>query len=386
MGEIFLKALINGKLILPDAAGNFRTVIGKALLFDEKIIDIADKVDDSPEIIDAKNFYVSPGFINIHIHGFMGADAMDENPESLDIMQKFLPSTGVTSFLATTMTMPKKNICTALENIGKKMTGKISGAKILGAHLEGPFVSKKFCGAQSKENIIPADFDFIDKFRDVVKIVTFAPEELPDFDFIDKCREKNIVPSIGHSAADYDTAISAIKRGAGHITHLFNAQTGLHHRNPGIVGAAFDSDVKVELITDNIHVHPATQRIVYKIKSKEKIILITDSMRACGLGDGVSELGGQKVFVKGNFATLENGNLAASVIKMNDAVKNFRENTGADMGEVVESVTKNPAESLKIFDKIGSIETGKSADFTIFDENFDVKYSFVDGQIFFRKS
>ena len=174
--------------------------------------------------------------------------------------------------------------------------------------------------------------------------------------------------------------MAAIERGANHITHLFNAQTGLHHREPGVVGAAFDSDANVELIADNVHVCPATQRIVAKVKPRSQIILITDSLRACGMGDGISELGGQKVLVKGNVATLENGALAGSVAKMNEVVRNFCANTKLDVAAGVELATKNPAVELNIFDKRGSLEVGKAADITLFDDDFNIIKTFIGGK------
>lgn len=372
-----MTAIKNGKFILPDERGNFFVAENKILTFDEKILEIGDSTD-AEKIIDAENNFVAPGFINIHIHGCNNFDTMDATPAALDEMCKFLPSTGVTSFLPTTMTMKISEIKNALKNI--RVNKNIYGAKILGANLEGPFISEKFCGAQDKKNIISTDFEIFADFLDVIKIITIAPEELNDFNFIDRCREKNIVVSIGHSAANYETALKAIQRGANHITHLFNAQTGLHHRKPGIVGAAFDSNATVELIADNVHTSPTAQRVVWKVKPCEEIILITDSFRACGIGDGESELGGQKVFVKKNIATLADGTIAASVAKLNEVAKNFHENTSAGIAETVELVTKNPAKKLNLYEKIGSLEVGKSADFIIFDENFNVKKTFINGQ------
>lgn len=372
-----MTAIKNGKFILPDENGNFFVAENKIMTFDEKILEIGNSTD-AEKIIDAENNFVAPGFINIHIHGCKNFDTMDATPEALDEMCNFLPSTGVTSFLPTTMTMKISEIKNALKNI--RAHKNILGAKIIGVNLEGPFISEKFHGAQDKKNILRADFEIFSDFLDVIKIITIAPEELDDFNFIDRCREKNIVVSIGHSAADYETALKAIRRGANHITHLFNAQTGLHHRKPGIVGAAFDSNATVELIADNVHISPPVQRIVWKVKPREEIILITDSCRACGVGEGEFEFGGQKIFVKKNIATLADGNIAASVAKMNDVAKNFHENTSATVAETVELVTKNPAKKLNLYDKIGSLEVGKSADFVIFDENFNIKKVFIDGQ------
>ncbi|MBQ6975585.1 MAG: N-acetylglucosamine-6-phosphate deacetylase [Selenomonadaceae bacterium] len=378
-----MKAVINGKIILPDTKGNF-FVDDKILIYDEKIISLENSFADFKvdEIIDAENNFVAPGFINIHIHGCNGHDTMDEDAPALDGMIKFLPSCGVTSFLPTTMTMSVDRIKHALKNIHGKMNHNLRGAKILGAHLEGPFINAKFKGAQDEKFILPADFEIFAEFADVIKIVTIAPEFAAE-NFIKRCRAENIIVSIGHSAATYEEALTAIERGASHVTHLFNAQTGLHHRKPGIVGAALTSNVIVELIADNVHVHPAAQKIVAKVKPRDEIILITDSIRACGIGDGISELGGQKVFVKGNLATLEDGTLVGSVATMNNVLKNFARNCNLSVAEVVELVTKNPAQELKIFEKVGSISAGKAADFVIVDENFNVKRTIIDGQIAF---
>lgn len=377
-----MTSIINGRLILPDDDGKFKVFAGKVLNFGEKICSIGDFIDGEP--FDAQNNFVAPGFINIHIHGCAGADTMDENPNSLTIMREFLPISGITSFLPTTMTMSLEKISSALEKIRREQ--KIShGAKILGAHLEGPFISKKFNGAQDAKYILPADFAFVDKFSDVIKIITVAPEEIP-LDFIDFCRERGIIVSIGHSSATFEVATAAIARGAKHVTHLFNAQSPFHHRKPGIVGAALNSDAIVEIIADNVHVHPVAQRFAQKIKPQNQIVLITDSIRACGLGDGESELGGQKVFVNGNFATLADGTLVGSVATLNNVLKNFCENTNLDVAAGIELVTKNPAVELGIFDRFGSLEVGKSADIVIFDAEFNILETFIDGSASRQKS
>ena len=371
-----MKAIVNGRVILPNTDGDF-FVEQTSIAFDDRIRSIG-SIGEVDEVIDARGSFVSPGFINIHIHGCAGADTMDDAPNAISIMREFLPSTGVTSFLPTTMTMPIEKIHCALERIRSEMSID-NGAKILGAHLEGPFISKQFKGAQAEENILRADFDPVSPFVDVIKIITLAPEECAR-EFIEQCRARNIIVSIGHSAADYDTAISAIDRGAKHITHLFNAQTGLHHRRPGIVGAALDSNAIVELIADNVHVNPVVQRIVSKIKPRGEIVLITDSLRACGLGDGVIEFGGQSVTVRGTLATLSDGTIAGSIAPMNVVVRNFAENSRLPIENVVECVTKTPALELGIYNALGSIEIGKAADLIIFDDALNINAAFVDGR------
>ncbi|MBQ1779102.1 MAG: N-acetylglucosamine-6-phosphate deacetylase, partial [Acidaminococcaceae bacterium] len=261
---------------------------------------------------------------------------------------------------------------------------RLPGAKVLGAYLEGPFISSKYKGAQNEDSIMPADFMQIKDFADVIKVVVLAPETLVDpervKEFIARCKAHNVIVSLGHSAADYDTALQAVREGASHVTHLCNAMTGLHHRNPGLLGAALDSHITCELIADNLHVHPAVQRLIYQTKNITEIELITDSMRACGMTDGISELGGQAVIVKNGAARLTDGTLAGSVVTMNRAMANFRKNTGATIPEVVRMVTENQAQELGLFEKVGSLSPGAAADVTVFNDDFEVLQTFVDGR------
>ena len=391
------------------------------------------------DITDAGGNYVAPGFINLHIHGCGGADTMDATEDSLAVMSRFLVQTGVTSFLPTTMTCDMQTIYKALERVRENMTlitrrreekrgslqsgqhtseemkgdmsasgnnpkdcscagesepfdnktekmqqYRLPGAKVLGAHLEGPFISSKYKGAQHEDSIMPADFMQIKDYADVIKVVVLAPETLGNpeqvKEFIAQCKTHNIIVSLGHSAADYDTALQAVREGASHVTHLCNAMTGLHHRNPGLLGAALDSHITCELIADNLHVHPAVQRLIYRTKNITEIELITDSMRACGMTDGISELGGQAVIVKNGAARLTDGTLAGSVVTMNRAMANFRKNTGATIPEVVRMVTENQAQELGLFEKVGSLSPGAAADVTIFNDDFVILQTFVNGR------
>ena len=377
-----MKAIINGKVILPNAQGNF-ILENCAVLFDDVIKKITPHFDGVAEkIIDANGKYVSPGFINVHIHGCGGADTMDDEDNALKIISKNLTAHGVTSFLPTTMTYDIARLQKIFCRIRKAMT-QSHGAKILGCHMEGPYISEKFKGAQAEKNIRQANFSDIKNFTDVIKIITLAPEKISDWSFVEKCQAAKIILSIGHSAATYEQAMSAVEvHKINHFTHTFNAMTGFHHRRPGVVGAALDSSANCEIIPDNIHTSPAAQRIFYHAKQGKNIILITDSLRACGLGDGESELGGQKVFVKGNLATLADGTIAGSVIAMNQAVKIFLENTKAPLPQIIEMVTKNPAQELNFYDKIGSIEEGKQADFVIFDDDLKIFSTIIDGNFF----
>ncbi|HFL2522042.1 TPA: N-acetylglucosamine-6-phosphate deacetylase [Clostridioides difficile] len=375
-----MKCLINGKIILKN-----QILENKVLVFDEKIIDIADSVPKDCEVIDAVGKYISPGLIDIHIHGNMGKDTMDSTDESIETISKSIMRHGVTSFLPTTMTMDKEHVYDALEVIKKAQNRKLEGAQVLGAHLEGPFINENYKGAQNEKFIINSKYEFIKEYKDVIKVITYAPEKDIDFDFtreIKRCTD--IVLSIGHSNANYDQAKEAINLGVTNVTHMFNAMTGLNHRDPGVVGAALTTNVYSELIADTIHINKDLFQFILNNKGKERLILITDSIEAGGLEDGNYSLGGQKVIVKGNEARLENGALAGSVLSLNKMVFNFLDNTNLKVNEAINLASLNPATSLGINDKKGSLEIGKDADIAVFDENLDCKMTLCLGEVVYK--
>jgi len=379
-------AIINGRFILPDAKGDFVIVTDKAILCEgERIAAIVDAQEaaalPAESIIDAGGGYVAPGFLNVHVHGCDGMDTMDDDAQALPRMARLQAKTGVTGFLPTTMTCAWTEVETAFAHIRQCMQKQPEGARVLGAHMEGPFISPAKKGAQAEENIRQADFSLVEPWQDVVRIITLAPEELPDPAFVASCEQAGITVSIGHTAADYDTVMDAIENhGVHHITHLYNAMTPFHHRNPGVVGAALDSAANCEIIADNVHAHPAAQRLLYRAKGGRHIILITDSLRACGIGDGPSELGGQAVFVKGELATLADGTIAGSVATMNRCVAHFWENTGAPLPLVIEMVTKTPAQELGLYEELGSLAVGKRADIVIFDDAVGIQRTIIGGK------
>ena len=383
-----MKAVTNGKLILPDERGEFQIVEHQAILYDTKIEEIVPEMSlrgggvKLDEVIDAHGAYVSPGFINIHLHGCVGCDAMDDDPAAIASMALYQASTGVTAMLPTTMTYDFPTIYTALDHIRAAMAESGEGARILGAHMEGPFISVERRGAQAPEHIVPANYARIVDYRDVIRLITIAPEELKgDYTFVEQCQEAGITISLGHSSADYNTARRAILQyGINHVTHLFNGMVPFHHRTPGLVGAALDTPVDCELIADNVHLHPMTQRLVWRMKQGRHIVLITDSMRACGLGDGESELGGQVVRVSGQVAALKDGTIAGSVLTLDRAVANFAANTGAGLAATVSYATKAPAVSIGAYDQMGSLEKGKRADITIFDGAVRVQRTIIGGR------
>ncbi|UUC43209.1 N-acetylglucosamine-6-phosphate deacetylase [Clostridioides difficile] len=375
-----MKCLINGKIILKN-----QILENKVLVFDEKIIDIADSVPKDCEVIDADGKYISPGLIDIHIHGNMGKDTMDSTDESIETISKSIMRHGVTSFLPTTMTMDKEHVYDALEVIKKAQNRKLEGAQVLGAHLEGPFINENYKGAQNEKFIINSKYEFIKEYKDVIKVITYAPEKDIDFDFtreIKRCTD--IVLSIGHSNANYEQAKEAINLGVTNVTHMFNAMTGLNHRDPGVVGAALTTNVYSELIADTIHINKDLFQFILNNKVKERLILITDSIEAGGLEDGDYSLGGQKVIVKGNEARLENGALAGSVLSLNKMVFNFLDNTNLKVNEAISLASLNPATSLGINDKKGSLEIGKDADIAVFDENLDCKMTLCLGEVVYK--
>ncbi|GAA0720863.1 N-acetylglucosamine-6-phosphate deacetylase [Clostridium malenominatum] len=385
-----MRVIVNGKIITKDCV-----LKGKGLLFDEKIREIIDanefrdiaekNVNEKIEIIDAKENYISPGFIDLHIHGSGGSDTMDGSIEDLKVISKVISKNGVTGFLPTTMTMSREKIYRALDIIKEGMNMELGGAKIFGTHLEGPFINEKFKGAQKEEYIISPDIDFVKGYEDVIKIITLAPEKDNNFNFISKVKEEtNIVLSIGHSNATYEEAMKAVDMGISYGTHTFNAMTPLNHRKPGVVGAIFSSKISCELIADKIHVHPGIFQMFVDIKGKEKVILITDSMRAGCMKDGISELGEQKVIVKDNSARLEDGTLAGSILTLNKAVRNVLENTKLQLHEVIAMATLNPARVIHMDSKKGSIEVGKDADIIIFDDELNIKHTIIEGKTIFQ--
>ncbi len=375
-----MKAIINGKILTEN-----NVIEDKILLFDDKIIDFCDEVEESVEIIDAKGLYVSPGLIDIHVHGSCNCDVMDKSVTSIKTIGNGIKENGVTSFLPTTMTMSKEDIYEALDTIRESMDIKYDGAQILGAHLEGPFINSKYKGAQSDEFIKVPNYPFIENYVDVIKIISYAPEVDENFNFTKEIKDKtDITLSIAHTNATYEEAKLAIKYGASNITHLFNAMTPLNHREMGVVGAALTTDVFCEIICDNIHINPALFQFVLNNKGKDKVVLITDCMRAGCMPDGKYDLGGQDVFVKDGVARLAAGNLAGSVLNLNKAVYNFMKNTDLSINEAINLASLNPARSINMDKTKGSLEIDKDADIALFDEDMNCYMSISQGEIIFN--
>lgn len=373
-----MKYITNCKIVLKD-----RIVCGKALAYDEKISGIVCpcSIPEGAEVIDALGNYVAPGFIDLHIHGYLGEDSSDGSAEGIRVMAEGIAKNGVTAWLPTTMTVSVDQLTKAFDTIASLMEESKSwnGAAILGVNAEGPYINPKKKGAQAEEHILTPTAEFFKKYADVIKITTVAPEMDKDFAMLKKLRrDTDILPSMGHTNATYEEARAAIDNGVGHITHLFNAQTALQHRNPGVVGAALTSDVTVELICDTFHIHKALFSLVAKCKG-DKLCLITDCTRAGGMPDGEYDLGGQKFYLKGIECLLEDGTIAGSVLRMNDAVRNVKDNTDLPLYEVVNAASLNPAKAIRVDGTKGSIEAGKDADLVIFDEDIRIQKTIIGG-------
>ncbi|GAA0123990.1 N-acetylglucosamine-6-phosphate deacetylase [uncultured Clostridium sp.] len=378
-----VKCIKNGNIILKD-----KVIQGKAIIYDKKTIDIVEDkyVSKDIETIDIEGNYISPGFIDIHVHGSKGFDVMDGNIKAIENISKSLCAHGVTGFLPTTMTMSIEDIHKALKAIKDFMHMKFDGSKVLGVHLEGPFISPIYKGAQNEKYILSPTIEIIKPYIDIIKIITIAPEMDENHIFIKSMnKNKNMLLSIGHTNSTYEQAMSAIEDGIKSATHCFNAMTPLHHRNPGVVGAILNSDIYCEFIADTIHVHPALYTILEKIKGEDRIILISDAMRAACMKSGNYDLGGQRVFVSNERATLEDGTLAGSLLTLDKAVKNMKVHSRLDIEKIIKMVTINPASAIGIDDMSGTIEIGKHADFTVFNENIDILYTIVEGNLCFRK-
>ncbi|MFD1416280.1 N-acetylglucosamine-6-phosphate deacetylase [Oceanobacillus jeddahense] len=344
------------------------------------------------EVIDAKNnLKLLPGFIDAHIHGGYGVDIMDATPETLQTLAENLPSEGTTSYLATTITQSDEEISNALKNIAAWTTdGQKHGADLAGVHLEGPFVEVSKAGAQPKQYITEPDLakflTWQDDANGQIRTITMAPEHDKTGEFIKTLAQSGVNISAGHTDASFQQIKDATKLGVRQLTHLCNAMNGIHHRDIGAVGASFQlKDLRAELISDGIHVVPEMLQLIFDNVGSERIIMITDAMRAKGLEDGEYELGGQPVIVKNRQANLKSGSLAGSVLTMIDAVKNMLQLDGVTIQDIVKMTAVNPAQQVGILDRKGSIEVGKDADFVLLNDGADIAYTICRGEVVYQE-
>lgn len=383
------KSILISGITIADAAKE--SYVGDILLEGGKISRVAEKIEAQADVhIEArgKNWTAFPGFIDVHIHGAAGHDAMDATPEALKGLAGVLPKEGTTSFLATTMTQSDEAISAALKNI-RDFQMEDGQAEMLGVHLEGPFISDKRAGAQPIEHIAEPSYPLFQKWQKLsgnqIRLVTLAPETTNGLAFIKNLAEDGVIASIGHSDGTLEEVQAAVRAGASHVTHLYNQMSPFHHRNPGVVGASLtEKGLTVEVIADFIHSHPTSVELAFRQKGAERLILITDAMRAKGLAPGVYDLGGQDVQVTRKDARLADGTLAGSILTMDAAIRNVQSITGCSLNELVSMTSANAAKELGLSNK-GSLQEGTDADVAILDDSFTVQLTICRGTIAYTK-
>lgn len=388
--------LHNGRVVLPD-----RIMERGAVLLDRGLIkgvgqldQVADLIDPglpaSLQEIDCRGKLICPGFVDLHIHGGAGADVMDGTPQALETIARHCASQGTTGFLATTLTAPAEDlerILSVVHQWVRSLPGE-SGARLLGVHLEGPFLSAAFKGAQNGRWLRDPDLAelqrYLESFPGIIKLVTIAPELPGAFAAISFLRGRGVAVSAGHSAATYRQVEEALRLGLSHITHTFNGMSGFHHRQPGVAAAALALDrLNTEIIADGVHVDPDIVAFLIRVKGPERVLLVTDSISATGLPDGRYQLGGLEIRVQGKEARLAAGNLAGSTLTMNVALRHVLKWTGLSLPEAVGLASRNPARVLGLEGRKGSLEPGKDADVTVLDDDFQVALTVVGGRLLF---
>ena len=340
---------------------------------DHRLVDKAEYQYDG-EVIDAEGLLVLPGLVDIHSHGAAGEDFSDGNPEGLKKILQYEKRCGITSYCPTSMTFPKERLRQIFASIKGAQTE--DGATVVGINMEGPFLDPAKKGAHVEKWIAAPDVAFVRELNQdadgLVRLVTLAPNMDGAEEFIKEMHEEVCI-SLGHTAADYDCASRAMKLGAHHVTHLYNAMQPFRHRAPGLIGAAMDDpECMVELICDGYHIHPSAIRAAFRMFGPERVILISDSMRATGMENGTYELGGQEVTVKDRKAVLKEGTLAGSATNLYGCMCKAVE-FGIPLEQAIMAATANPARSIGIFDRVGSIRIGKQADLLLVSENLELK-------------
>ncbi len=349
----------------------------------DRITAVGVRASVDAQALDAAGCFILPGFVDVHVHGGDGRDTMDADPAALAAMGRFFARHGVTSYLPTTMTAPLVDIRAAVATVAAAGS-PAGGARMLGVHLEGPYISPAFPGAQQPADIRSPN---VAEFTDLVaagpvRMITLAPEQPGAQDLVRAALDAGITVVAGHTAATYEESVAAFDLGVSQATHTYNAMTGLHHRRPGTLGAVLTDDrVFAQLIADNIHVHPAAMAVLARCKGATRTLLITDAMRAAGLAEGDYELGGQPVTVRDGQCRLADGTLAGSVLTMDRALVNLMAATGWSLARAWPTTSRTPAASIGLSDQLGSIQPGYLADLVLLDEDHVVVATIVGGQI-----
>lgn len=340
------------------------------------------------EIIHLDGGYITPGLIDLHVHGSKNADTMDASYDSLNTMSLFFAEHGVTSFLATTLSASKEDIIKSLMAINS-FKNTLEGANLLGAHIEGPFININYKGAQSPQHLRFAESDEYKQWFEIgcAKLITIAPELKGSDQFINYGINQGAEFAIGHSKASYEQVIHAADLGVRQSTHTFNGMQGLHHREPGTAGGILTDDrIYAQIIVDGIHVHPAMVKLLVRSKGIERTILVTDAIRATGLANGEYTLGDAKVTVKSGVARIASGSLAGSTLTLDNAIRNIMRFAELDFQDAIRMATSVPADAMNINDSKGYIKPGADADLTLFNEHFEVVGTLVKGKFVYKKS
>ncbi|WP_226037862.1 N-acetylglucosamine-6-phosphate deacetylase [Aquibacillus saliphilus] len=340
-------------------------------------------IPDDYQIIDGDGQLLIPGMVDVHIHGAGGCDMMDGTEESILEVSRICAMTGCTSFLATSVTSSLEDLTKMINNV-KKVIGREPGAKIVGIHLEGPYLNVKRKGMQDENNLRHPDLaemkEILKQADGLIKMVTIAPELPGGIEMVQFLKEQGIIVSLAHSDATYEQAKQAFAIGASHVTHCFNAMRPIHHRDPGLVVAAFEEPhVSLQAIVDNVHLHPAVVRLMHRIKGPAGIALITDALQAMYMGDGTYDFGGHQVTVSNGVARLNDGTLASSTVTMDQALCNTVE-SGISLVDAVHMASTTPASILGLKDK-GNILTGADADLVLIDSNYTIQWTMINGQL-----
>jgi len=341
------------------------------------------------EVLDASGLTVVPGFVDIHVHGGGGHDVLEGTYEAVSAMCQAHARHGTTSMFPTTMAAPFDDLVGAVRAVADAARWGTGGAEVLGVHLEGPWVNPDSRGAQALEAIRPPDVGELDKLIEesggLVRITTVAPELEGALEFIRAAVGRGVRVSLGHSLASFDEAMLAVRSGATHVTHAFNAMRGLHHRNPGMAGAMLACDeITTEAILDGFHLHPATTTILYRCKGADRLALVTDATMAAGMPEGEYELGGQRVMYKGGAVRLPDGSLAGSALTLDKAVKRAMGDLGVTLSQAVAMASSVPARIAGVHDRKGSIEEGRDADLVLMDQVGEVRATIVRGAVVYR--
>jgi N-acetylglucosamine-6-phosphate deacetylase len=381
--------ITNGQLVTPFQVRRGTVVIEEGII--TYVGDEANAPQGIEPVLDAKGAYVTPGLIDIHVHGGGGGDVMDGTVAALEQMAQTFARYGTTAFLPATVTATHKDILQAVDAVKEAAEEGTAGAQVMGVHLEGPYINDIRRGAQNPAHIRPPSLQELeDVWRTcgpLLKLVTMAPEIEGASEAIRQLRSWGVTVAVGHTDASYDQVMEAHLWGANHICHAFNGMRGLHHREPGVVGAALTCDgFSAELICDGIHVHPVAMKLLLRAKGPDKIVLVTDTVRAMGLPEGRYQLGGLDINVSQGAARLTTGELAGSTLSMAMAVKNATQMLGVSLPQAIQMASYNPAHTVGMGHRKGSLTVGKDGDLAIFDQDLNALATIVAGKMVYQKS